>query len=154
MFPLFVRDARQFVIFWNSVLKTGFPEVEFECPRRSARSGFRQPRCPCCLALFRSAYSGSFRFCSHHSSLKRSYSVQVEFERPRRSARSGFHQPRCLCCLALFRSAYSGSFRFCSHHSSLKRSYSVQVEFERPRRSARSGFRRRIVPRPAQHSWP
>ena len=149
------RGRRTLFILWNSSLTTGFPVgVEFACRHRSVRSGFHQPRCLCYLALFRSAYSGSFRFCSHHSSLKRGYSVEVEFECRRRSARFDFLQQRCLCYLALVRSAYSGSFRFCSHHSSLKRGYSVEVEFECRRRSARSGFHRQIVPRPAQNSLP
>ena len=87
------RGRRILFILWNSSLKTGFPVgVEFACRHRSVRSGFHQPRCLCYLALFRSAYSGSFRFCSHHSSLKRGYSVEVEFECRRRSARSGFHR--------------------------------------------------------------
>ena len=35
--PSCSSDARLFVIFWNPVLKTGFPEFEFEClpPERS-----------------------------------------------------------------------------------------------------------------------
>ena len=77
----------------NSFLKTGSSvKAEFGYRRRSARFDFLRQRCLCYLALFRSAYSGSFRFCSHHSSLKRGYSVEVEFECRRRSARSGFHR--------------------------------------------------------------
>src|SRR4030095_15136918 len=90
---LFCWPTRSLRIYLPPFLKTGSSvKVEFGYRHRSARFDFLRPRCLCYLALFRSAYSGSFRFCSHHSSLKRGYSVEVEFECRRRSARSGFHR--------------------------------------------------------------
>ena len=170
MFPLFAREScgdwahatcpsvkKVPFVLWNSFLKTGFPvEVEFECRLRSARFGFLRRRCLRYLVLFRLASSGSFRFCSHHPTLRTDFSAAVEFGYQFPRAHSGFRRPICYPLLSrLACSGLKASFRFCSHPLPiLKMGFLAAVEFEYHLPSAHSGFHQWIALIPARYSWP
>src|SRR5262245_59511480 len=77
--------------FGHPSLKSGFlTEVESGCPFRNARFEFRRRTRLCYLALFRSAYSGSFPSCSRLPILKMDYSVELAFEYRFQNAHFGF----------------------------------------------------------------
>jgi hypothetical protein len=138
-------------VLWNSFLKTGFPvEVEFECRLRSARFGFLRRKCLRYLVLFRLASSGSFRFCSHHPTLRTDFSAAVEFGYQFPRAHSGFRRPICYPLLSRLACSGKASFRFCSPIR--KTGFSAAVEFGCPFPRARFGFLRQIVPMRVQNS--